>query len=121
MAGKHIMVVDDNESEQMITEFYITQALEKASVTQALSAEEALSQLKNGSMPDCILLDVNMPVMDGFMFVEACQQSLETIPKIVMFSSSLDDAIKKRALSYPAVKQYMEKPLPKEYFRELVS
>ena len=73
-------------------------------VNAALSAGDTL--------PDLILLDINMPVLDGWQFLEA----LATLPKprevpVVMLTSSIDPEDMARARRFPAVKGFFSKPL----------
>ncbi len=63
-------------------------------------------------LPDLILLDINMPVVDGWQFLEA----LAALPKprevpVVMLTSSIDPEDMARARRFPAVKGFFSKPL----------
>jgi CheY-like chemotaxis protein len=72
--------------------------------------EAALSD--GNALPDLILLDINMPVLDGWQFLEA----LTALPKprevpVVMLTSSIDAEDRTRAFTFPAVKGFFSKPL----------
>lgn len=86
--------------------------------------EEALrfleeNQSKSEELPDIILLDINMPVMDGWDFLETyvkIKEKLSKKPKIYMLSSSVTDADLHRALNNPDINGYFTKPLSKTDF-----
>jgi CheY-like chemotaxis protein len=67
------------------------------------------------ALPDLILLDLNMPIMDGWEFLEAITdlKTVSHIP-IVILTSSIIDSDKERAMAYIMVKGYLPKPLIEE-------
>lgn len=109
---KTVMVVDDSETDLLLTRL----TLQRAGVAERLllmtSAEEALASLaKPDAMVDLILLDVNMPGLDGFGFLARHgQQSPGPVP-VVMLSASPDPADRLRALAHACVKDFLSKPL----------
>jgi CheY-like chemotaxis protein len=58
-----------------------------------------------------ILLDLNMPEMDGWQFLDAIQKIKDTRIYVVVVTSSVDARDRKKAYSYPQVIDYVEKPL----------
>lgn len=67
-----------------------------------------------------VLLDLNMPVMNGWEFLEICHSRpyWEKLHVVIVTSSSfLDD--KQKALNYRQVKAYYSKPLKREYISEI--
>ena len=82
-------------------------------------AENVLRALKMISSqedcPDIIFLDIKMPGLDGFDFLDKLKKlTLSKNVKIVMLTSSLRPEDKLRAFSYKAVVDYLEKPLTPE-------
>lgn len=74
-------------------------------------------------LPDVILLDINMPVMDGWDFLEWFKEYKSHFPKpisIFMVSSSIDRRDIDKAKSYAEVKDYISKPLTDGSFFEIV-
>lgn len=80
---------------------------------------DALEALKNANdtgflIPDIILLDINMPIMDGWEFLNEYAKLLPTFKKpitLYLLSSSVDDADIKRANAIEAVSRYITKPV----------
>jgi CheY-like chemotaxis protein len=73
-------------------------------------------------LPDFIFLDINMPIMNGWEFLEEYQR-LNIDPlgksKIFIISSSVFSNDINRAKSYPIVKSFISKPLSVEKIKEL--
>jgi CheY-like chemotaxis protein len=70
-----------------------------------------------GDLPDLIFLDINMPIMNGFDFLNEYQNLSETIQKhciIMMLTTSLNEDDRKRAIENKFVYSFMNKPLDKE-------
>ena len=88
------------------------------------SVEKGLSYLcenqsKPDAIPDVILLDINLPVSDGWDFIHEFQQvqaKLAKQPRIYMLSSSSDSVDQQRAESYPSIQNYFTKPLSQASF-----
>jgi CheY-like chemotaxis protein len=101
---KHILLIDDDKDELDI----LTVALEKfphpVKCTWAQGAEHALSMLQYLE-PDCILIDINMPKIDGLQ----CLQQIKAIEKLVpipviIYSTHIDATVKKQAMDAGAFK-----------------
>ncbi|MFM6975690.1 MAG: response regulator [Sphingobacteriaceae bacterium] len=86
--------------------------------------EDAITYLKKHQsepslLPEIILLDINLPVMDGWDFLTEYKELnplLVKKPAIYMLSSSSNPADQKRAEDTPYIKGYFVKPLSKEAF-----
>ncbi|WP_158559219.1 response regulator [Deminuibacter soli] len=75
-------------------------------------------------MPDIILLDINMPVMNGWEFLDAFKEARPLIQKditIYMVSSSVDKDDMKRAKSYEEVADYFVKPVTLANLEKILS
>ena len=82
-------------------------------------AIESIKQNKDGdTLPDLILLDVNMPIMDGWQFLEEYSKISDSLVKfstIYMISSSNDEQDINKAKKYSTlVKEYFLKPICRE-------
>lgn len=124
---KSVLLVDDNSIDSMINEKVISslgifKEVHKAS--DGAQALEIFNRYQSGLtvIPDIILLDLNMPVMDGFGFIQAFQ-SLEFPRKenvlIVIVTSSTNPSDMKLATNL-GVKYYLTKPLNAESVRSII-
>ena len=92
------------------------------------NGEEALDHLKpiiesnNDSLPDVILLDLNMPVMDGWEFLDEfvkipCEKEIT----IYIVTSSIDPMDMDRAKDYDNISNYLIKPISAQRLQEILS
>jgi CheY-like chemotaxis protein len=107
-----VLVVDDEPGLREIANRILT--AQGYEVSCAANGNEALARLHSGLRPDLILLDLMMPVMDGWEFLRRQKQdeSLASIPVVVISSN---DAVALRAAAAGAI-NCLKKPL---HFREL--
>lgn len=114
------MLVDDDEITNLINTEVLTREHADDDVIAYTSANEALVYLKEllqssvEKIPAIIFLDINMPIMDGWEFLEEFQklpeEPLRTC-RIFMLSSSIDLEDVERSKQYPVVKDFISKPL----------
>lgn len=121
MSAKKFLLVDDDE----IFNFISTKTLEKLGIAQdihsALNGQDALALINDyfshsRSMPDVILLDLNMPVLDGFGFIEAIKKlnlpGLDRVKIIVITSSHSPRDIER--VKQLGIKHYLTKPISQD-------
>src|SRR5689334_947743 len=115
----HVMLVDDNELDNFINKKLIEADSFSGTTTIHISAQSALDYLKKnagdpGQIPDLIFLDIMMPEMDGFGFLDEFDKlndAVKTKSKIVMLSTSDSFKDLNRANQNKYVKRFLNKPL----------
>ncbi|TGL55586.1 response regulator [Leptospira kemamanensis] len=110
--SKVFLIEDD-----LVTTFLIKTLMEKFSFASEIitfsNGDVALHTLQNSeTYPDLLFLDLNMPVMDGWQFLEEIQNRspLSNIPTYIL-TSSIDPLDRSRSTQFPNVKGYLVKPL----------
>lgn len=121
-----VLLVDDDEP----TNFFHKLVISRSGLCEDLhvcsSALEALNWLKSkqNPKPDLIFLDINMPSMSGWEFLDAYKGSEDILQKdkikVVMLSTSTDKSDKNLASSYSNVHDFMRKPLSGSKFASVV-
>ena len=125
--AKRILLIDDNES----TNFFNKVVIERnmfAEVTIAINGQKALNHIKslleeNLNLPEFILLDINMPVMNGWEFLEAFTQLTPSYgnSKIIIsstadFNESHKEHVEKLNISnFAFVEKMMSKKVIKQF------
>lgn len=113
-----VLIVDDDLITLKLHQLRIINAGLSREPQLFYNGKEALDFLNATEETDeryLILLDLNMPVLDGWGFLEALQ--VHTLPnhiRVVIITSSVDPADQQRAENYPQVAAYLEKPLSRE-------
>ena len=131
---KCILLIDDDDDDNYFHKMIIDEMNITEHVEVALNGLEALNYLKNENQykPDLVFLDINMPKMNGWEFLEAHSKlSKEQKAKeiVVMLTTSSNPEDKKRAEQYSEVTDFNSKPLTKEmltvilerYFPKVIS
>ncbi len=115
---QHFIVIDDSKLDCFIAEKVIKNTGKCESVTSFLQAQEALEFIKQNSLnsldPIIVLVDIQMPIMNGFEFVEAFEKLPVNTRKnyhIYVISSSINDNDLTKIPQYPSVIQFINKPL----------
>jgi two-component system chemotaxis response regulator CheY len=123
-----IALVDDDKIFQLTASKTIQATKLTDRILQFENGEDALQFIRTNlgdasQLPDYIFLDINMPYVDGWMFLEDYDQIKGNLPKpisIYMVSSSIDPRDISRAKSNSNVVDYVVKPVSLEKFRELL-
>jgi two-component system, chemotaxis family, chemotaxis protein CheY len=124
-----VALVDDDKIFRFTASKNIAAAKLTHSILEFENGDEALKFLMTNAanadtLPDYIFLDINMPYVDGWMFLEDYAGLKEKLTKpisIFMVSSSIDPRDIHRAKSISDVKEYIIKPVSREKFIELLN
>jgi CheY-like chemotaxis protein len=126
MDRKNIMIVEDNDISFLFTRFVLKDAGIDGELNTYSNGEEAIEYLKEceeDSFPDLIFLDLYMPVMDGFEFLEELgrHKGLKAIPVAVLTNAIFGKKEEQKLKSYNVnVIGIYEKPLTEEAVRQIV-
>ncbi len=121
-----ILCVDDDPVTLMLVKILISKALITKEIITASNGFEAMKYFQKiianpetiTTYPRVILLDINMPIMDGWEFLDCfVKNDLTSIfnkTKIVFVSSSIDPLDIEKSKNYPIVVDFFTKPMTKE-------
>ena len=123
-----VCLIDDDS----IQHFLVDRLLVKNGLLNRLFYFDASLALKDiqehledpEKIPDIIILDLNMPVMDGWQFLDAYKRLINKIKKpvrIYMLSSSIDPRDIMRSKEYEFVDGFLNKPLTLEQVRNIIT
>jgi len=119
MKVKHVLLIDDNDIDNYINNHIVKKSKisDKISIkNSAIKALEYLESIKDNveEFPDLIFLDIGMPIMNGFDFLEELVKFPIVVNNqcsVVMLTSSNDKNDIERAKQFFVVKEYLIKPL----------
>ena len=125
MKNKTICIIDDEEIIQFIVKTIINNLDNEISILSYKNGEEALTSFKNTddeNLPDIILLDINMPVMGGWQFLDEFIKLKSKIRKkisIYILSSSTAPGDKIRSKVYKDIIGYINKPIEADTLKKI--
>ena len=118
---KQVLLVDDERIFHFLTSKIIEVSGVSCELQFAFDGQEALQKLSEGLAPDVIFVDLDMPHINGFQFVEAYKSKMaKPHAKVIVLTSSISESERKRVLDLGA-DVYMSKPLSENDVRALMS
>ena len=125
---QRFIVVDDDRSNNLICQFSLRRLSAETEIKTFLEPEVALQYIKDSyddlsEIPTVIFLDINMPVITGWEFLEIFKDFSASIKKqfvIYMLTSSIDARDREKAELNPLVKGFLSKPLSTQLISEVL-
>ncbi|MFN3528819.1 MAG: two-component system response regulator [Bacteroidia bacterium] len=123
-----VLIIDDDPILIMVCTRLMKITGFSLEVSAAKEGREGMEQIKDqlandpDALPEIILLDINMPVMNGWEFLDEFVTMLADFPRYIpvfMLSSTIDQADFDKAKTYEVVKGFYSKPLTKENLSEI--
>lgn len=130
MIKKHILIVDDDNFTIDLYNMLIEWSGSKTYIStemNALKAMEKLAELEREAperFPDFILLDLRMPEMHGFEFLQKFEENFPEPKKnteFIITTSSVIQKEREKAFQFKRVTDYLIKPIPTDYLEKLVN
>jgi CheY-like chemotaxis protein len=125
----NLWLIDDDPINNLINKLYMHEVNHRLNISTYDDPVNALEQLKiikkneqSSLIPDIILLDINMPKMSGWDFLEAVESDLKQFMSktdIYMLSSSIASEDLLMAQKRQQIKGYFKKPLDDEFIKSL--
>lgn len=120
-----IMLIDDEEFDLMMYRRIIDRSGLVGEVVTLSTAQAALDYFKQTDAPDIdlIFLDIRMPILSGFDFLELVEPYLPEgveVPVIMMLTTSMSTQDRDRAATFERVVSYMNKPLTQSHLQDAV-
>ncbi|SFU64397.1 CheY chemotaxis protein or a CheY-like REC (receiver) domain [Pustulibacterium marinum] len=128
MTETTICIIDDDKIYQSLTKKMLLRFHENSNILQFMNGKEALEYFRskiyqNEHLPRIVLLDINMPVMDGWEFLgklEELETDFKSI-KIHIVSSSIAIADMEKAKGNHNIASYITKPIRLDIIKNLFS
>ncbi|MBA9072378.1 CheY-like chemotaxis protein [Flavobacterium gossypii] len=124
-----ILCVDDDPITLMLYKMVIAKASFTEEIITAKNGQEALDYYNNlraegeSQSPELIFLDLNMPVMGGWEFLDnftkSEYQEFNTKTKVIVLSSTIDPTDIEKSKTYSIVIDFLSKPITKEMLEDL--
>jgi CheY-like chemotaxis protein len=128
--AKHIVCLIDDDNIYQYTARVILESTGLAKEIRSFyNGSEAIAYFRDeknmqaDTLPDVIFVDINMPVMNGWEFLEEYHKFCAMLPKniaVYVVSSSIDSNDMQKSRSYRAVNDYLVKPVNRSKYQELM-
>lgn len=126
---KRVLLVDDDGTTNMLNKLFLKKLIPDLDIDAVTDGHRALdfieaniNEIDQGSF--LLILDIEMPIMNGWQFLEAFDILFRKEEKekivITVLTANNSEEVTYRALSYPQVKECLHKPLSDINFRSII-
>ncbi len=124
-----VLLIDDDRPTNFFHEMILRKMGCVGTVESYRGVEEALNHLKeleaqNANLPELIFLDLNMPGLDGWDFIESFRKmdsKTKSEIKIIVLTTSVSPIERRRALEVPEILDFKNKPLNSQLMEEILN
>lgn len=122
----HVALIDDDKIFHILTKKVLSSALSGGKITEFYDGQEALDYLHQNqhrveNLPDIIFLDIQMPFVDGWQFLDQfVELTFEKVITLYVVSSSISTLDYDKSRFYDAVSGFIIKPFPREKMIEII-
>ena len=121
-----ILLIDDSQAINEMNSYFFKKSLKDIEIETAKNGKEALAVIENPDkkLPDLILLDLKMPVFDGYDFLEylnSIEFNYKDQLNVVLLTTSMNPEDKRRISEFKFVSNYLIKPLSISQANEIVT
>ena len=125
MSSKIVLIIDDDEDDRFLLRKAIEKKIEGIAIVEANGGHQALKYLEASTTRidtvDLLIVDMNMPEMDGLEALDRIRSLLNPIHiPVVMFSTSSDPVLVQKAYS-AGINSYIKKPFSFEEYENIVN
>lgn len=125
---KSVLLVDDDRECLFLHKYAIRESARAEHIEVAMNGEEAITFIRSAinsdmSLPEIVFVDINMPVMDGWQFIEEYDKLpdyAKSKMNVIMLSASINPDDEFRAKANKNIWRYYQKNLSTEKVTELV-
>ncbi|WP_299899378.1 response regulator [uncultured Aquimarina sp.] len=120
---KRFLLIDDSKATTFFNKTIILKTEVVEEIAVAYNGKEALDSLQSDSTPELIFLDLNMPVMNGWEFLDAYHHPSNPFQNskiVVMLGAEIGKEERERLLSFSQVVEFRDKMLSKKVLEEII-
>lgn len=123
MTAKTIMLIDDDSVNNFVNKRLLLRHDDSLQIEAYEAGRQAMADLieKKNEHPDLILLDLNMPEMNGWQFLEEYLNQGFDQSKIFLLTSSIDFRDKEKSQTFPVIAGFISKPLDQTKINRILS
>lgn len=117
LKGKRVLVVDDNMMNIMVVKVILSEY--EITLSEATNGDQAVAFLEKNPT-DLILMDLKMPVLDGFQATNIIRKKLKLVTPIIALTANSLEEEKQKCLEI-GMNYYLTKPFDRDVFIEILS